>query len=73
VLIQAPVACPLVMVQAVFCHGRLVAGHANLRMREGARGGASHKQSVDLPEIRKHLQALGGFSTGMEHSPSTPS
>jgi hypothetical protein len=60
VLIQAPVAGPLVMVQTVFCHGRLVAGHANLRIREGARGGASHKRSVDLPEAHEHLQVLGG-------------
>jgi biotin carboxylase len=59
VLIQSPVAGELVMVQAVFCHGRLVASHANLRVREGARGGASHKQSIDLPEVRQHLEALG--------------
>ena len=59
VLIQSPVAGQLVMVQTLFCKGRLVAFHANLRVREGARGGASHKQSIDLPEVREHLEVLG--------------
>src|SRR5262249_21611206 len=59
VLVQAPVTGPLVMVQAVFDGGELVASHANLRVREGARGGASHKRSVDLPDVRRHLQLLG--------------
>jgi len=59
VLIQSPVAGPLVMIQAVFADGQLVASHANLRVREGASGGASHKRSVDLPEAREHLGALG--------------
>ena len=58
-LVQEPVAGPLVMVQAVFDHGRLVAWHANLRVREGVRGGASHKESVSLPVVGEHLAALG--------------
>lgn len=60
VLVQAPVAGQLIMVQSVFSKGRLVASHANLRIREGTRGGASHKKSVDLPAIREDLAALGG-------------
>jgi biotin carboxylase len=60
VLVQAPVAGELIMVQSVFCEGRLVASHAYLRSREGTRGGASHKKSVDLPAAREHLAALGG-------------
>jgi hypothetical protein len=60
VLIQAPVAGQLIMVQSIFSQGRLVASHANLRVREGTRGGASHKKSVDLPAVREHLAALGG-------------
>jgi len=43
----------------VFADGQLVASHANLRVREGAGGGASHKRSVDLPAVRDHLGALG--------------
>jgi hypothetical protein len=59
VLAQAPVAGPLVMAQTVFAAGELVASHANLRVREGAGGGASHKRSVDVPAVREHLGALG--------------
>jgi len=59
VLVQQPVRGPLVMVQSVFAHGELVAFHACRRVREGAGGGASHKLSVDLPEAREHIAALG--------------
>jgi len=59
VLAQLPAAGPLVMTQAVFAEGDLIACHANLRVREGAGGGASHKRSVLLPAIREHLQVLG--------------
>jgi hypothetical protein len=59
VLAQRPVAGPLVMVQAVFARGELVAGHACQRVREGASGGASHKLGLDLPEAREHLARLG--------------
>lgn len=59
VLVQSPLAGPLVMVQTVFSDGQLVASHANLRVREGASGGASHKQSIDLPKAREHLGLLG--------------
>jgi hypothetical protein len=48
------------MVQAVFAHGEMVAAHANLRAREGARGGASHKRSLDHPAtVVGHLESLG--------------
>ncbi len=60
VLVQAPVAGPLVMVQSVFERGRLVAFHACRRRGEGMGGGASHKRSVDLPDVRGHLARLGG-------------
>ena len=59
VLVQEPVAGPLVMIQALFDRGRLVALHANLRVREGVRGGASHKESVALPVVGEHLTRLG--------------
>jgi hypothetical protein len=59
VVVQAALDGPLVMVQSVFDRGRLVASHVNLRLREGAGGGASHKESVDLPEVRGHLTRLG--------------
>jgi len=60
VVVQQAVDGPLVMVQSVFDHGRLVARHANLRVREGAGGGASHKRSVAVPGLDDHLEALGG-------------
>lgn len=60
VIAQEPAAGPLVMVQSVFARGEMVAAHANLRVREGARGGASHKRSLDEPAVVvKHLEALG--------------
>jgi glutathione synthase/RimK-type ligase-like ATP-grasp enzyme len=60
VIAQEPAAGPLAMVQSVFVHGELVAAHANLRVREGASGGASHKRSVDQPAaVIKHVEALG--------------
>jgi glutathione synthase/RimK-type ligase-like ATP-grasp enzyme len=58
-LAQEPVAGPLAMVQSVFSDGGLVAIHANLRVREGASGGASHKRSLDLPVVREQLRMLG--------------
>jgi hypothetical protein len=59
VLAQAPAVGPLAMLQSVFDRGRLVAFHANLRMREGARGGSSHKRSLVEPGARSALEALG--------------
>jgi glutathione synthase/RimK-type ligase-like ATP-grasp enzyme len=59
VVVQQALRGPLVMVQSVFDHGGLVAWHANLRVREGAGGGAASKQSVELPEVREHLARLG--------------
>jgi ATP-grasp domain len=58
-LVQQAVDGPLAMVQSVFFRGELVASHANLRVRVGANGGASHKQSIDDAEIRTHLITLG--------------
>jgi hypothetical protein len=60
VIAQEPADGPLAMVQAVFARGEMVAAHANLRVREGARGGASNKRSVDEPgAVVRHLEALG--------------
>jgi hypothetical protein len=59
ILAQAPTEGPLVMVQAVFADGELVAFHANERVRLGSMGGASHKRSVDLPAARDHMRTLG--------------
>jgi biotin carboxylase len=56
---QEPAEGPLAMLQSVFDHGRLVAFHANIRTREGARGGASHKRSVSLPAARDAIERLG--------------
>ncbi len=60
VIAQEPAAGPLVMVQSVFARGEMVAAHACLRVREGARGGASHKRSLDEPAVViNHLESLG--------------
>jgi biotin carboxylase len=60
VIAQAPAAGPLAMVQSVFARGEMVAAHANLRIREGAGGGASHKRSLDEPAmVVHHLESLG--------------
>jgi hypothetical protein len=58
-LVQRAVFGPLAMVQSVFCHGELVASHANLRVRLGANGGASHKRGIDDTTIREHMMKLG--------------
>ena len=58
-LVQQPASGPLVMVQSVFAHGELVAFHACERVREGVSGGASHKRSISLPEVRTHVSELG--------------
>jgi hypothetical protein len=60
IVAQLPADGPLVMTQAVFARGDLVAFHACLRVREGAGGGASHKRSAHLPAVREHLEVLGG-------------
>lgn len=59
VILQEKADGPLAMVQSVWDHGRLVAFHANERVREGARGGASHKRSVDIPQARHYIEVLG--------------
>lgn len=58
-LVQQPVIGPLIMAQAVFADGRLLALHTNIRARLGANGGASRKRSVVLPDIHDHLARLG--------------
>jgi hypothetical protein len=59
VLVQSPAEGRLVMAEAVFDNGRLIAAHTCLRVREGARGGASHKRSIHLPDVREQLSRLG--------------
>jgi carbamoylphosphate synthase large subunit len=59
-LVQEAVGGPLAMVQAVADHGRLVAFHTNLRVAEGPGGGASHKRSVRLPDVERHIETLVG-------------
>lgn len=59
VVVQEAVPGPLVMVQAVFAYGRLVAWHANTREREGANGGAAVKASVAPAGMADDLARLG--------------
>ena len=57
-LVQQQAEGPLAMVQAVADHGRLVAVHANVRVREGVNGGASSKESYVDSRIEAHVQRL---------------
>ena len=59
-LVQSQSSGPLAMVQAVADNGRLVAYHANVRLREGLGGGASLKESMELPSIVAILEKLVG-------------
>jgi len=59
VVVQEAVEGPLCMCQSVFDRGTLVAFHANLRLAEGSRGGASHKRGVALPGARDWFEVLG--------------
>ncbi|MDA8300334.1 MAG: ATP-grasp domain-containing protein [Actinomycetota bacterium] len=59
VVVQAEAEGPLTMCQAIFNHGSIVAFHANLRVAEGANGGASHKVSLSAPEVRHWFEVLG--------------
>jgi glutathione synthase/RimK-type ligase-like ATP-grasp enzyme len=63
VLVQQPASGPLVMVQAVFAGGELVAFHACERAREGVAGGASHKRGRLLPRAREQMARLGAALT----------
>jgi glutathione synthase/RimK-type ligase-like ATP-grasp enzyme len=63
VLAQQPAAGPLVMVQAVFAGGEMVAFHACERAREGVAGGASHKRGRLLPRAREQMARLGAALT----------
>ena len=55
---QEQVSGPLAMVQAVADRGRLIAYHANLRMKEGIGGGASFKKSVVVPRLAELLDRM---------------
>jgi hypothetical protein len=57
--VQAPAVGPLVMVQSVFADGQMIASHTNPRVREGASGGASHKRSINLPDVRDQMAMPG--------------
>jgi len=67
------------MIQAIADNGRLVAYHANLRIREGVSGGASIKESITLPVmpeiIARMVRALnwhGALSLDAIVTPSGP-
>lgn len=55
---QTEVNGPLAMVQAVADRGRLIAHHANLRVREGIGGGAAIKQSALIPGLAEILERM---------------
>jgi len=55
---QTQVIGPLAMIQAVADRGRLIAFHANLRVKEGVGGGAAIKRSVVVPGLAALLERL---------------
>jgi len=55
---QAQAAGPLAMVQAVADRGRLIAYHANLRVREGVGGGAAIKKSIAISGLAEILDRM---------------
>ena len=57
---QAAARGRLAMIQALADDGRLIAFHANARVREGAGGGASVKESLALPQLAAHVERLVG-------------
>ncbi|MBR8641377.1 ATP-grasp domain-containing protein [Streptomyces tuirus] len=59
VVAQRPADGPLVMVQALYDHGVLVAHHCCERVREGAGGGASAKTGRSVPGLREVLSRFG--------------
>ena len=59
VVVQSHVEGTFHMVQAVFDRGVLRAVHANERVREGARGGASHKRGVRRADVCGPVERLG--------------
>ena len=78
-LVQSHSQGPLAMIQAIADNGRLVAYHANLRIREGVSGGASIKESITLPVmpeiIARMVRALnwhGALSLDAIVTPSGP-
>lgn len=59
VLVQRALPGPVVMAQALFDQGTLVGAHTVLRKREGVQGSASAKESLELPDVSRHLAKLG--------------
>jgi len=69
---QTQVLGPLAVVQAGSDRGRLIAYHANLRVKEGAGGGAAIKESIAIPDLADILDRMvsslewhGGLSMDM--------
>lgn len=61
ILVQRAVAGPLLMIQSVFSHGKLLSWHSCLRAREGPSGGATNKISLPIPLVKEDLIKLGAF------------
>jgi predicted ATP-grasp superfamily ATP-dependent carboligase len=60
VLVQQPAPGNLCVVQAVFHHGRLLAGHCYEARALGVGGSAWARIGVAHPQVLRHLAALGG-------------
>jgi glutathione synthase/RimK-type ligase-like ATP-grasp enzyme len=63
VLVQQPVSGPVLMVQAIFDRGRMLALHANRRDVVGIGGGAVHKTSVAAVALAPSVERIGAALT----------
>jgi hypothetical protein len=59
IVIQRRINGSLLMITSVFSHGKLLAYHCCLRVREGPNGGAVCKISYHHPQVKAHLVNLG--------------
>lgn len=59
VLVQDLVAGTTEKAQSVFCRGQLLGFHAYRQIAAGVGGGEAIKQSVERPQVRAHLAAIG--------------
>jgi hypothetical protein len=73
VLMQDLVAGTTEKAQSVFCRGRMLGFHAYRQVAPGVGGGEAIKQSVNRPQLRDTVEAIGKRSTGTARCRSTTS
>jgi len=61
IIVQDAAPGTLEAAQALFDRGRLIAFHAYRSLQQGARGGLTVREGVRRPQVRAHVEALGGW------------